>query len=445
MRRVFLLILLLSAMSIAVPSHAEYETGGVIKMIMSNGVTLLVHPEPESKVVAIEIFARVGAQDETPSTMGIGHLLAGSILSGTEGRAPLKLSRLVSEVGGNFRTVWQWNYIEVYAVTVPSVWSDTLGLLADSVQESTLDQRAIDYSRTSLIRQISQQDDDLFNVAYTALRRLIHYKTPYDRAYLGESSAIKNITQQNLKDFYARNFTSDRIVISVAGNVDPLEVQRRVDVRFGNMKRSRSAEIPQKRYEGSYGEMLIKKPGVEAYIMLGYPAAGVDDPDYSAMCVANVILGGNKSSLLFSKLREGLGLGYQVGSLFPALKGGSHIAAYLGMDSSRATQDVIDTVKKTMEQQFDALRTGSFADDDLVRAKRYLIGSHALKHERTKDRAFNLGWHEAIGLGYQYDFLYGDKINAVTREDVTRVCSKYFTKPSFVVVQGTSGSVETGK
>jgi predicted Zn-dependent peptidase len=414
-------------------------------MIMSNGVTLLVHLEPESKVVAIEIFARVGAQDETPSTTGIGHMLAGSILSGTEGRAPLKLSRLVSEVGGNFRALWQWNYIEVYAVTVPSVWSDTLGLLADSVQESTLDQRAIDYSRTSLIRQISQQDDDTFNFAYTALRRLIHYKTPYDRAYLGELSAIKNITQQNLKDFYAKNFTSDRIVISVAGNVDPMEVQRRVDVRFGNMKRSRSAEIPQKRYEGSYGEMLINKPGAEVYIMVGYPAAGVDDPDYSAMCVANVILGGNKSSLLFSKLREGLGLGYQVGSLFPALKGGSHIAAYLGMDSSRATKDVVDTVKKTMEQQFDVLRTGSFTDDDLVRAKRYLIGSHALKHERTKDRAFNLGWHEAIGLGYQYDFLYGDKINAVTREDVTRVCVKYFTKPSFVVLQGTSGGAETGK
>ena len=438
-------MLIFAALILTVPADAAYETGGVIKMIMSNGVTLLVYPEPESSVVAIEIFARVGAQDETPSTAGTGHLLAGSILSGTEGRAPLKLSRLVSEVGGNFRALWQWNYVEVYAVTVPSMWSETLGLLADSVQESTLDQRAIDFSRTSIIRQISHQEDDLFNSAYTALRRLIHYKTPYDRAYLGESSAIKSITQQNLKDFYARNFSSDRIVISVAGNVDPAAVQRRVDIRFGNMKRSRLKETPQQKYEGSNGDVVLKKQGSASYIMVGYPAAGVDDPDYPAMCVANVILGGNKSSLLFSKLREELGLGYQVGSLFPALKGGSHIAAYLGMDSSRATQEVIGTVRKTMEQQFDALSAGSFADDDLVRAKRYLIGSHALKHERTRDRAFNLGWHEAVGLGYQYDFLYGDKMNAVTRADVMRVCAKYFTKPSFVVVQGTSESAEAGE
>lgn len=438
MRRILLTILIIALAHLAVPSMAAYETGGVIKTIMSNGVTLLVYPEPESSVVAIEIFARVGAQDEDRSDMGIGHLLAGSILSGTEGRAPLKLSRLVSEVGGNFRAIWQWNYVEVYAVTAPSVWSETLGLLADSIQESTLDQRAVDFSRASIVRQNSQQDNDLFNTAYTALRRIIHRGTPYDRAYLGDPSAVTGIAQQRLKDFYAANFTSDRIVISVAGNVDPMQVQRRTEGRFGNMQRSRLKPVPDKRYEGSFGEVLLQRPGAATYVMLGYPAAGVDDPDYPAMCVANVILGGNKSSLLFSRLREGLGLGYQVGSLYPALRGGSHIAAYLGIDSSRANQNVLDTVRKTMEQQFDVLRTGLFSDDDLQRAKRYLIGSHALKHERTRDRAFNLGWHEAIGLGYQYDFLYGSKINAVAHDDVKRVCAKYFTKPAYVVVQGTS-------
>lgn len=424
-------------LSLSIPSFARYETGGVLKNIMSNGITLLVYPEPESNFVAIEMFVKVGAEDEDPSCAGIGHLIAGSILSGSEGRAPRKLAKLMSEVGGNFNAVWQWNYMEVSALTTPSMWKQTFGLLADSLQQSTLDQRAIDFSKAAMIKEFSRQDDDLFNAAYTSLRRIIYKGTPYDRLYLGNPSAIKGINQQRLKDFYAQNFTSDRIVISVAGNVNPMEVQERTEIRFGNMKPGRK-KLSTNVYSGSYGEIIIQKPGASTYILMGYPAPPVESPDYPAMCVANVILGGYKSSLLFSKFRDDLGLGYEVGSLYPALKGGSHIAAYIGLDSSRADAITIDMIKKTMADQFELLRNGIFSAEDIERAKRYLIGSHALDHERIRDRAYNLGWHEVMGLGYQSDFLFSKMINQVTSDDVMQVCQKYFSKPSYVVLKGSN-------
>ncbi|MHB1000435.1 MAG: M16 family metallopeptidase [Armatimonadota bacterium] len=420
-------------------SHAAYETGGAVKNILSNGVTLIVRPEPEARTVAIEVFARVGAAEENKNNAGIGHLLAGSILSGTEGRAPLKLARLVSEVGGNFHAVWQWNYLEVYAVTVPDRWNETLGLLADSIQGSTLDPRAVEYARSSILKRISNQDSDPFNNAYTEIRRMLHRNTPYDRTYLGETSAIKSITQPQLKEFYTRNFSAEKIVISVTGNVDPDAVQRKVESRFGNMQRVRPVSSPKITPSVNAeikNEIVLPGTAPITYIMMGYPAVGIDDPDYPTMCVANTLLGGNKSSLLFTKLREGLGLGYQVGSLYPALKSGSHIVGYIGIDTERATPDVIKTVRECMDQQFSVLRSGSFSDDDLDRAKRYLAGNHALKHERTRDRAFYLGWHEAIGLGYQYDFTYDEKIKKVTREDVQRVCGKFPDKPVFLIYSG---------
>jgi zinc protease len=160
--------------------------------------------------------------------------------------------------------------------------------------------------------------------------------------------------------------------------------------------------------------------------MLGFPAPGVENPDYPAMCLANVLLGGNKSSLLFRKLREERGLGYQVGSLYPALRGESHLAAYVGLDSTRATPEALEAVQAAITEQVNVLRSGDFTDQDLERAKRFLVGKHALKHERTRDRAFYLGWHEAIGLGYQYDFQYADKIKAVTKGDVVHTCSRFF-------------------
>lgn len=430
-----LLVCLIIAIA-SLPACAAYETGGVTKSILSNGLTLLVRPEPEARTVAVEVFIRVGASDEPDSKQGVGQLLAGSILAGTKTRSPARLYRLISEVGGNFHAVWQWNYLEVFAVTSPDMCEDTISLLADAIQNSRLDASAVEYARAAILRQARQLESDSFNSAYTALRRMVHRGTPYDRPYLGDPAKITSITRDDLESFYQKNVSADRIVISVAGNVDVQRVTRKVEVCFGNMKRTSATDSSRVGGVSPTGETEIGQNAPVTYIMVGYKAPGVESPDYPAMCVANVLLGGNKSSLLFKRLREERGLGYQVGSVYPALRGESHIAAFVGMDASRATPEILADVKEAIIEQVKVLQSGEFTDDDLEHAKGFLSGSHILKHERTRDRAFYLGWHEVMGLGYQYDFTYGRAIGRVTRDDVRRVCERYMTTPAVVILEG---------
>jgi predicted Zn-dependent peptidase len=419
--------------------QAEGDSDSVVKTVLSNGLTILVKPERESRVVAIEVFLKVGATDESEANAGIGQLLAGAVLAGTTMYSPTKLSRLVSEVGGNFKSLWQWNYIEVYALTLPDMSGETIGLLADAIEESRLEPKAIEYVRANILREAIKEKDDAFTSAYTAFRRAAQRGTSYERSYIGNPDRLKLITTDEVKRFYRSTFSPDRIVVSVVGNVDPEFVTDRLAVRFGNMPRLKRkvARDETPAFLGA-STQSIQSTGTISYVMVGYPAPGVDSPDYPAMCVANVLLGGNKSSMLFTKLREEMGLGYQVGSLYPGTLGSSLIAGYLGIDSSRATPDTLKTVCTVMTDQFSALRTGSFSDDDLDLAKRYLIGSHALKHERTRDRAFSLGWYEVMGLGYEYDLHYADKIKAVSRDDVKRVCADFQGGAAQVIVRGTA-------
>jgi predicted Zn-dependent peptidase len=425
------------------PSHATYETGGVVKETLSNGVTTLVHPEPGSKVAAVEVFIKVGADDERAANAGIGQLLAGSILAGTNTVYSVPFARVISDVGGNLHSVWQWDYLEVYAVTLPQFTGDTISLLADSIKNSSIDPRAIEFSRTAILRQAQSESDDPFTCAYTALRKLIHRGGSYDRSYLGDPAVIRTITRDQVSDFYQKNVTASRIVISVVGDVDPNAIRRKVEVCFGGMPWGAGGGLSD-RETGRQGDLGTIKPGEReiriekvtstSFVMVGYPAPRVTDKDYSAMCVANVLLGGNKSSLLFTEMREKRGLGYQVGSVYPALCGESHIAAYLGLDSSRATPETLKTVKDTIVAQANLLGSGAFTDADLERAKGYLIGRHALDHERTRDRAYNLGLAETLGLGYQNDFLYADAIHKVTRDDVLHVCAKYLHDAAIVIL-----------
>ncbi len=434
-RKSFLIALML--LGALIPAHAAYETGGVAKTILSNGVTILMRKEPEARVAAIEVFVRVGAEDEGLKNAGMGQLLAGAILSGTESRSALKVARLFNEVGGNFHAVWQPNYLEVSAVTLPDMADEAISLIADSVVNPGFDTRVVEYSRKTILKEADRVGGDPFNVAYTAIRHMVLHGSAYDRPYLGDSDRVRSITRDELKSWYDRNLTSDRIVVSVVGNMDMARVSRKIETCFGNVQRH-PVQAPESATPSPLKDMLqIQKPGSSAYVVIGYPAPGVQSPDYPAMCVANVLLGANKSSLLFRNVREQQGLGYQVGSLYPDIKGSGHVAAYLSLDAARATPEVLDSAKSAMLAQVETLCAGRFTDEDIDRAKRYLIGNHALEHERTRDRAYHLGRYEAIGLGYQFDFTYGSKIKQVTREQVQDVCARYFHSPSIVILTAT--------
>lgn len=400
----------------------------VTKTILSNGLTLIVKSEPSSQIVAIEVFVRAGAEYEDEANEGIGHVLAGSILGGTKSRSPRQYARLFSEVGGSFQATWQWDYLEIYGVTLPELCGDAITLLADSIQQSAFRTDVVEYAKSAILSQARVVEADSFGAAYTELRKAFYPPGFYSRSFLGNPEVIKSLDSRALQAFCEKYFKPDRIVISIAGKVNPDEVSLKVSKLFGNM-----------RYEPTKGARVQEPPGRAVsmaktigqvtYLMLAFPAPSINSPDYPAFSVANVILGGNKSSLLFRKLREEMGFGYQVGSLYPTLRGPAHIVAHVSMDVQRADQASIQSAKAAILEQIQRLMDGKFSEEDLERAKQYIIGSHTIKHERVRDRAYYLGWYESMGKGYQYDTKYLDDVRKVTKQDVVEVAKRYLSVP----------------
>ena len=87
---------------------------------------------------------------------------------------------------------------------------------------------------------------------------------------------------------------------------------------------------------------------------------------------------------------------------------------------------ILDDVKTALLGQVDNLKQHPLSPQDLERAKGYTIGTYALGHQHLFDRAFILGWLEAVGVGYDFDKRFPDQVQKVTAEDVQRVAQKYF-------------------
>ena len=78
----------------------------------------------------------------------------------------------------------------------------------------------------------------------------------------------------------------------------------------------------------------------------------------------------------------------------------------------------LDEARRQIVEQFRTLAETGPTDAELQRAKNYVIGSFARRHERNSDQAHWLVWMEAMGLGYSFDRDLPGKIAAVTKEQI---------------------------
>src|SRR5207244_4585271 len=82
--------------------------------------------------------------------------------------------------------------------------------------------------------------------------------------------------------------------------------------------------------------VVINRPAAQAQIMLGFLAPPIGHPDYAAVKVLQMALGGGMAGRLFSELRDKQGLAYSTGALYPARVERGFFLAFIGTAPSSA-------------------------------------------------------------------------------------------------------------
>ncbi len=84
-----------------------------------------------------------------------------------------------------------------------------------------------------------------------------------------------------------------------------------------------------------------------------------------------------------------------------------------------------DEVLRLLRAECERLRDEPVGEDELLRAKRYLIGRHIMGMESNTGRAAMLGIYELSGLGADAVFEYPERISKVDATSVQRVAQRY--------------------
>ena len=397
----------------------------------SNGFRLLIVPTTSSQVVSAELLIDYSALDEPPAYQGIRQVLLTSMLQGSRDADGTLIHRRLTAVGGAMEGRVQQDMLEL-SVSMPA---NALPIGLSALKEVVCHPRLSDAAILAAVAQTRQMAAvapvGAYETASLLSSQLLYAGHPFATRGLGTPDSLARLTPEVVRGAYQAYILPNASVLAIVGRCDKDAARNQAQALFGLWQdRPRPVRPAVSRPTLARSQLELREAAVTSTcVMLTFPVRGVTDKDFLTLRVIDALLSGGTGARLFQTLREERHLAYQVATDFPSQAACSHFSLYAVTDGAG-----MEETKAALAAELARLQTTPVGEDELQRAKAYLKGHYLLSHQYSAQYAFDLAWHELVGLGAGYDAGLAAAIDAVTPEDMQRVARNYFTRYYLVVI-----------
>ncbi|WP_071189648.1 pitrilysin family protein [Trichormus sp. NMC-1] len=249
---------------------------------------------------------------------------------------------------------------------------------------------------------------------------------PYRRPVIGYDEDIRNLTPQNVKEFFDNYYVPSNLTIAIVGDVNPTEVKKLAQVYFGRYQAKPKAQpqIPAEPKQTESREVTLQLPSQPWYLE-GYHRPAVTHPDNAVYEIIGSLLSDGRTSRLYKSLveKQRLALSAQGSSGFPGDKYPNMILFY----ALTAPGHTVDELAVALKQEIESLKTKPVTDIELQRVKTQARAGLLRSLDSNMGMAQQLLEYEVKTGSWRNLFKQLDDIALVTPADIQRVAQATFT------------------
>ncbi len=408
-------------------SLKSIDSASVRRVVLGNGLRILVQEVPYDDVVAIETLVKCGVFQEESNLAGYTNFVLELLLN----RITTDKGEDIAEVTGSVVDVGLTPDLARISIVTSSKYRDymldRLGAAFSSTQFSEAEVEAV---RPKLLTVLKERGGGFGQLYEIFLGQFYRYH-PYKRSSYGSEAVVKKATPEALSEFFRRHFAADRMVISVSGRVDYQPVVQKLKHYMSHLQPN-PEEIISVQWEpqAQDKETYLSSSSSVAWVLVGYPAPPMLSSDYAAMRLVCGALGTGLSSRLWTELREKRGLAYELSGRYPDLCGPSHFLCYAVCKATSAGE-----VRRRIMGEVDRFKKEGITPQELEDTRNKLIGDYLIARETNAGKALNLGTAELLGPGYFADAQYLRDLEQVTASQVNQAAKKYLNEPCLLVAR----------
>ena len=390
------------------------------RVVLPNGVTVIVQEHRGADVVAVQLWVRAGSRDEHANELGLAHYLEHMLFKGTPSRPPGFVDGEVERVGGRINAGTSLDYTYYHAVLPATRAHGAIRMLGDVAVNASLDASLLENEKRIVLEEMRLHEDNPGRFLGVRLWTLAFGDHAYGRPIIGQPELIRGLSRDTLVAFYRRHYIPDAFVLVVVGAVDADGVIRTAAEAFGRLLRAGTRRLPLPVPPPAAARReVVRRPGAHAWLGLAWHAPRLDHAETPAVSLLTAVLGQSRSARLPVGLRDRLGIVSSIGAGYSAMEAAGVVsvtAQTTPADVGRAEAEIVREIRR--------VRDAGVTDAELRRAVTVAEARHQYMIETAEGRAFALGRAETIWR-IEDELAWVDHLRTVTPAQVKLVARRY--------------------
>jgi zinc protease len=318
---------------------------------LSNGLRVMTVEHHAVPLVSFLLLLPVGSAADPANYPGLASLTGDMLDEGCGDLDALDVHEALGRMGGHLDTEIGADATLLTLTALGRFADRAAGLLADMIARPRLEQRDFDRVRELRLNRLVQLKDSPPALAERAFAGLLYPGHPYGHLAIGTEGSLRGLNLRDVTSFHGAAYSPARATVIASGDKSHEELAALVERAFEGWQPPPSAGTlsPASAVLAPPGARpdrlaLLHRPGAaQSELRIGHVAVPRSTPDYHALVVLNMILGGQFVSRINMNLRENKGYTYGARTAFEFRRGPGPFVLSASVQSEATVESVIES------------------------------------------------------------------------------------------------------
>lgn len=402
------------------------------KSTLENGLRFVTESVEGRASVHLGLHIMWGSRNEPKHMSGAAHLIEHMVFKGTQKRSAYDIVREIEAVGGE---IGASTGKEMTSYTVQCLKKDmplALDILADLVFSANFKESDFVKEKDVVLSEIEMNDENFEESVFDLAFAEVFPKNSLGRPILGTKETVSAISCEELYKLYQESYSPEKMVLSLAGDVDHKEILTSVESAFVSQNSNLNSKADKISKADFYsGTKFLSKKSEQAHLLVSFKAPAYSDSQRYAAYIVNIALGGGMTSILYQKIREDLGLAYSVYSYLQCFLKEGVLSLYVATKAGRA----LETLDVLLAEVNGIIEKG-LSEEQFILYKEQLLGEVIMGQDDLDSRMNSIAVNEMIFGKYRSPEWSASEIEKLKLSDVNTYIKGYMDSEPYILILG---------
>jgi len=401
---------------------------------LKNGLHVILSEDNSLPIVSVVVAYNVGSINEKPGKTGLAYLLENLMFQGSRNISRMQHIIFINKTGGELNAATLEDKT-IYYQTVPSnQLALVLWLESDRMKYLEITDSKVERGKNSLIEEIQHRKaTDPYFESFFAFDKLIFPDFSLSHPVIGKEEDIREITANDVKNFYSTFYTPNNAVLCVVGNIDKIKAEELIKKYFESIPKGKEVPfipVPESLEKKSANEIIEDSLAPLPGFHLGYRIAYPYSDDFYTLTILEYILLKGKSSRLYKRL-------YKKERIVSDYNGGIETRknfAVFELFFLGNNEIMVNRIQKAVFSEINKLKLTRLSEKELTKSKNMFKMDYIKQYSTSLGKALFLTETFLSRITLDDLPLELNKYLKVTPTDIIGVVNKYFIPDNRIIL-----------